>query len=84
MNNVIASGNYTIERSTGDVTFNGCDAAELLVEVSTGDVTGTLLTEKVFVVRSSSGKIDVPETITGGKCKITTSTGCIHIEIPVN
>ena len=47
----------------------------------TGDVSGTLLTEKVFVVRSGSGKIRVPETVSGGMCKITTSTGDVSIQI---
>jgi DUF4097 and DUF4098 domain-containing protein YvlB len=81
MTNLIASGKINIERSTGDVRFNRCDASELEVETDTGDVKGSLLTEKVFVTRTSTGKIDVPETTTGGKCKITTSTGDIKIEI---
>ena len=58
-----------------------CDAGELLISTDTGDVHGTLLTEKIFLVRSSTGEIHVPETVSGGKCKITTSTGDIHIEI---
>ena len=81
MTDLIASGKIGIERSTGDVSFNRCDASELEVETSTGSVTGALITEKVFIVKTSSGRIDVPETITGGKCKITTSTGNIKIEI---
>ena len=81
MTNLIATRKITIERSTGDISFDRCDASELEVKTSTGDVIGTLLTEKVFITRSSSGKIDVPETITGGKCKVTTSTGDIKIKI---
>lgn len=84
MDNVVASGSFTIERTTGNVTFNACDAAEIEVETSTGSVTGTLLSDKIFIVRSNTGRIDVPETITGGKCKITTTTGRIEIEIKVN
>ena len=81
MANLIASGKISIERSTGDVRFDRCDASELDVETSTGSVRGTLLTEKVFVTGTSTGRVDVPETTTGGKCKITTSTGDIKIEI---
>jgi DUF4097 and DUF4098 domain-containing protein YvlB len=84
MKNVVASGNFTIERGTGDVTFDGCDAAELFVETSTGDVVGSLLTEKVFIPHTNTGSVHVPETITGGKCKITTSTGDIEIRIAGN
>ncbi len=84
MNNVVCSGKFTIERTTGDVTFEDCDAAEILVETSTGNVTGTLRSEKIFIPRTSTGDIDVPETVTGGKCKITTSTGDIEIKIAGN
>jgi hypothetical protein len=41
-----------------------------------------LLSEKVFITKSDTGRIDVPETVTGGKCKITTDTGSIRIYIP--
>ena len=78
---VLVSGLLSAERSTGDVRLEDCDAGELLISTDTGDVHGTLLTEKVFLVRSSTGEIHVPETVSGGKCKITTSTGDIHIDI---
>ena len=47
----------------------------------TVDVTGTLLSEKVFIAQSGTGRIDVPETTTDGKCKITTDTGRISLSI---
>lgn len=81
MANLIAEGLIDIERSTGDVYFDRCDAAEIEVETETGYVKGTLLTNKIFQVRTSSGKIDVPESWEGGKCKITTTTGSVKISI---
>ena len=81
LENVIATEGISIERSTGDVKFAQCDAAELFVKTNTGDVTGTLLSEKVFITQSNTGRIEVPETTTGGKCKITTDTGNIVINI---
>ena len=78
---VLVEGLLSVERSTGDVRLEDCDAGELLISTDTGEVSGTLLTEKVFLVRSSTGKIRVPETVSGGKCKITTSTGDISIEL---
>lgn len=78
---VVASEKFSIERSTGDVTFDSCDAAEILVETSTGDVTGSFLTDKIFLIQTDTGKKAVPESVTGGKCKITTSTGDIKITI---
>lgn len=71
----------TVKTSTGDVSFRAADAGEITVTTSTGDVRGTLRTEKIFIPRTSSGKIRVPETLTGGPCRITTSTGDIEITI---
>ena len=77
--NVIVAEKMSIERSTGDVRFDGCDAAEIDVITDTGDVTGTLCSEKMFIPKSDTGDIQVPESRTGGLCKITTDTGDIRI-----
>lgn len=76
-----ASGAFSIERSTGDVEFDGSDADEITVKTSTGDVRGTLKSEKVFLTDTSTGWINVPKTTSGGRCEITTSTGNIDIAI---
>jgi len=81
LKNVNAAEKFSIERSTGDVKFDGCDAAEVFVKTDTGDVTGTLLSEKVFIVETDTGKVDVPKTVNGGRCEITTDTGDINISI---
>ena len=81
MNNVIASGNFDIERDTGDVRFERCDAEEITIVTGTGDVKGTLLSDKIFIVDTDTGRKDVPQTTTGGKCKINTDTGDIKISI---
>lgn len=81
LRNVVAKEVFSIERSTGDVKFEGADAAEITVKTDTGRVSGTLLTEKVFITETDTGRIRVPKTISGGKCEITTDTGDILIEI---
>lgn len=81
LKNMVATGKMSINRSTGNVKFDACDGAEILIETDTGDVTGSLRSEKIFIVRSSTGEIDVPSTTSGGKCQITTSTGDIKIRI---
>ncbi len=78
---VVATEKLSIERSTGDVKFEGCDAAEIYVITDTGDVKGTLLSDKVFLTASDTGDIDVPKTITGGRCEITTDTGDIKLSV---
>ncbi len=81
LKNVIAKGKLTIKRSTGDIKFDGSDAAELNIETDTGDITGSLLSDKVFITQTDTGSVDVPKTVTGGKCEITTDTGDIKINI---
>lgn len=79
--NVIAEEKFSIRRSTGDVKFDGSDAAEIIVKTDTGDVRGTLLSDKVFITQTDTGHIDVPKTVEGGRCEITTDTGDIEITI---
>ncbi len=81
LNNVIAKEKFSIDRSTGDVKFEGSDAAEIFVETDTGDVEGSLLSEKVFVVNTDTGEKEVPDMVTGGICEITTDTGDVKITI---
>ena len=81
LSGVVAKQALFVERTTGDVTLAGCDAATLSFVLDTGDVTGTLLTEKVFIPRTNTGKVDVPKTKAGGVCEITTHTGNIQIRI---
>lgn len=81
MTDVIASGKFDIERSTGNVIFTRCDALEITVLTDTGDVRGSLLSEKIFFYETDTGDVDLPETLGGGKCKITTDTGDIKITV---
>ncbi|MBQ7408453.1 MAG: DUF4097 family beta strand repeat protein [Clostridia bacterium] len=81
LNNVIALKNFYITRSTGDVYFEGCDAAQTYIKTDTGDVEGSFLSEKVFTVSTDTGKIQVPNSSSGGRCEIITDTGDIEINI---
>ena len=81
LRSVIASKKFLIERTTGDVTLDRCDAAEIFIATDTGDVTGTLLSDKIFFTQTSTGKIDVPKSTSGGSCEIVTSTGDITITL---
>ena len=81
LKNVVCSDKLSIKRSTGDVKLDGCDAAEISITTDTGDVRGTLLSDKVFIAQTDTGRVDVPKTTSGGKCEITTSTGSIKMEV---
>lgn len=79
LTDVIAKETFNIKVTTGDVTLDKCDAQELEIKTSTGDVKGTILSDKVYVAKASTGKVRVPDTASGGRCKITTTTGNITI-----
>ena len=81
LKNVVSTGKISIERNTGDVTLEASDAIEIFITTDTGDVKGSLLTDKVFITKTDTGRIDVPNSITGGRCEITTVTGNIKISI---
>lgn len=81
LENVIVTEKIYITRSTGDVEFEESDAEEIYIKTSTGDIEGSFLTEKVFIVKSDTGKPRVPSTTSGGKCELITSTGDINIKI---
>lgn len=77
--NCIALGNFSIVRDTGDVTLKNSDAAEIYIKTTTGDVRGSINTPKIFITKTDTGSTDVPASVTGGKCEITTDTGDIKI-----
>ncbi len=81
MQNVLATEKFNIERDTGNIKLDSCDAAEIYIETDTGSVTGTLLSEKEFIAKSDTGRISVPKTLAGGKCEIITDTGNIRISL---
>ncbi len=70
-----------ITATTGDVEFEHCDAGSILIETTTGDVEGSLLSPKIFIANTDTGDVRVPQTTTGGTCKITCTTGDIEITI---
>ena len=79
--NSVMSGDIHLKASTGDIKFEDSDGANIHVETSTGDVKGTLLTAKVFDVKTTSGKINVPPSGVGGLCYVRTSTGDVFLSI---
>ena len=81
MTNVIASDEFRLESDTGDIEFNGCDAETIYAKSDTGDITGTLLRDKLFITETDTGNVNVPKTVTGGRCEIITDTGDINIEV---
>lgn len=70
-----------IESTSGEIELDRCDAQTLELESTSGDISGTLLTEKIFEAGTNSGEIDVPDTVSGGKCEVNTTSGDIEFEV---
>jgi len=81
LQNVIAEERLFIERNTGSVSLIKCDAGEIKIETNTGNVTGSLLTDKIFFTKTDTGRVNVPHSTTGGRCEISTDTGNIEIQV---
>lgn len=81
LNGVIADGKFDIVSETGDVEFEGCDAASVFIKTETGDVEGSFLSDKIIFAETDTGEKDYPYLTSGGKCEITTETGDIKISI---
>lgn len=81
MKNVLVSEKMHIEKTTGDVEFERCDAGELYIKTDTGDVEGSLLSGKDFQADSDTGDVKTPTSTEGGKCEIHSSTGDIRITV---
>lgn len=81
MKNLTAKQKLFVERSTGDVKFDHCDGAEIQVKTDTGDVKGTLRSEKVFFAQTDTGRVEIPKTTAGGICDVTTDTGDILLKL---
>lgn len=81
LNNVLATEKINITRSTGCIYLDGCDAKDIYIKTSTGDINGSLLSEKIFLVKSNTKKPIIPSTTNGGICELITNTGDINIKI---
>ena len=81
LDKVIAKNKINIKNNTGKVYFNGSDASEIFVKTNTGSVGGILLSEKAFIVKTKTGKINIPNSFGTSRCQIISNTGNINFEI---
>lgn len=81
LKNVVANKKMDIQRNTGDIRLHASDADEIYLKTESGSITGTILTEKIFLTETQSGNVSVPKTVKGGKCEIITEWGDIDISL---
>ena len=81
MENVVARRYFSIDRTSGNLTLDGCDTGVGYLVTGSGNVTGSWFSSKIFEVKTSSGNKDLPSTTSGGKCRVTTASGNIKMTI---
>lgn len=85
LNKLIAADRVSVECNTGRVSLNDCIAREFFVKTNTGGISGKLPSGTVFVVKTKTGKIEIPNKATIGeaisaRCEVKTNTGNIQFE----
>ncbi len=75
------TGELNLKSDVGDIALYTCDADVLDIKTDTGNIKGTLTSDKIFIADSDTGTVDVPESITGGKCVAKSAVGDIKFEI---
>lgn len=79
---VTADKNFTIHTTSGDALLSDCDAPDIKIKSISGDISGTLLSEKKFSASSVSGNIRIPDSRSDTqKCEISTTSGNIRISL---
>ncbi len=82
LDGVVASGTLSAKSASGSIKLEGCDAGNLQLESTSGSIGGTLLSDKWFDTRSTSGSIRCPASVKdAGKCTVVTVSGSIKFEI---
>ncbi len=81
LENAIAKTSLSVETQSGNVVLNDCDAGEITVDTYSGSVSGSLLSDKIFVTSTYSGSVNVPISSGTEICTITTQSGNINLSI---
>ncbi len=81
LDHVNVEGVLSITGITGDISFIESDAQSIYVKVNTGDIKGTILTDKQFKASTKIGDTKVPDSKGDKTCELHSNTGDIEIEI---
>ena len=78
---LVAEESMSLSIATGKIILDGCDAKEIHADVAVGDISGSLLSDKIFTAKAGVGKVNVPTTADGGRCNAKVSVGSIDLKI---
>lgn len=77
---VKAAGEIRAESRSGDISLDKSDADSLYIKTNSGDVSGSLLSPKIYNAETGSGTVKLPRSEEGGTCDIVTGSGDIDFE----
>ena len=77
---VKAAGEIRAESRSGDVSLDKSDADSIYIKTNSGDVSGSLLTPKIYNAETGSGTVKLPRSEEGGTCDIVTGSGDIDFD----
>ena len=77
----VASQKLKANSTSGEIDLKRCDAKNIVLDTVSGEISGTLLSNKQFITETSSGTVNVPQSVSNEECRITTVSGDIYIKI---
>ncbi len=81
LTDVLAAGELRCESASGDLILLRCDGDSLYLRAESGEIRGSLRTEKIFLTETASGSVKVPKSVSGGSCEVHTSSGDIRLTL---
>ncbi len=82
LSRTVVSGTLEAQSSSGDIELEASDAQSLILTAESGDITGSLRTDKAFDAESRSGNVICPDSVAGGgTCVVRTWSGDISLII---
>lgn len=81
LTDTVASQKLKANSTSGDIDLKRCDAKNIVLDTVSGEISGTLLSNKQFITETTSGTVNVPQSVSNEECRITTVSGDIYIEI---
>jgi len=72
---------FWVTTHSGDIHLTSVDSPSLSLQSDSGSIIGTLNSEKIFEVSTRSGKVAVPASRGNERCKITTKSGNVTLDI---
>lgn len=81
LTDTVASQKLKANSTSGEINLKRCDAKNIVLDTVSGEISGTLLSNKQFITETTSGTVNVPQSVSNEECRITTVSGDIYIKI---